>query len=54
MNIEVVREEFERWLAKEFPRYSLERFPHLAGHMRAGEYQWVDVELMWRAWAARK
>jgi hypothetical protein len=53
MSVEVLREQFERWLEKELPRYERDRFPHLAGHHRAGEYRWVEVELMWRAWCAR-
>jgi hypothetical protein len=52
-NIELDRELFECWLEKAFPRYERDRFPLLAGHMRAGEYKWIEVELMWRAWQAK-
>lgn len=53
MNIEVERERFERWMEKTLSNYDRDRFPHLSGHHRAGEYKWIEVELMWRAWVER-
>lgn len=51
---EVERALFERWVSRTYPRAELNRFSAIALHLRAGEYEYIDMELMWRAWLASK
>jgi hypothetical protein len=50
---EIERAYFERWAQNMFPNFESKRFNVLAIHHRAGEYEYIEYELMWRAWLAR-